>query len=77
MYYYNVEQQKLEATVMKQHETPIEDVEASFPASTESCGLEEPMDLNAQLVYRPAATCFVRVSGDLMIDAGSQSEYTY
>jgi DNA polymerase V len=58
---------------MKQHETTIEDVEASFSASTESCGLEEPMDLNAQLVYRPPATFFVRVSGDSMIDAGIQS----
>ena len=58
---------------MKQHETPIEGVEASFPTSTESCGLEAPMDLNAKLVYRPAATYFVRVSGDSMIGAGIQS----
>lgn len=72
-----MDQQKQEALVMGQHKNSTEDKTAGFPASTESCGLEEPMDLNAQLVYRPAATCFVRVSGDLMIDAGSQSEYTY
>ena len=57
---------------MEQHETP-EDVEASFPASVDSCGLEKPMDLNSILVYRPAATFFVRVSGDSMIGAGIQS----
>ena len=58
---------------MKQCEIPIEDMEAVFPASAESCGVEEPMDLNAQLVYRPAATFFVRVQGDSMIDPGIQS----
>ena len=58
---------------MKQQEIPIGDAEASFPASTESCGLEAPMDLNAALVYRPAATFFVRVQGDSMIGAGIQS----
>ena len=58
---------------MRQHENSTEDETAEFPASTESYGLEKPMDLNAQLVYRPAATYFVRVSGDSMIDAGIQS----
>ena len=58
---------------MKQHEIPIEDVEPSFPASTESCGLEAPMDLNTELVHRPAATYYVRVQGDSMIGAGIQS----
>ena len=46
---------------------------AGFPSSAESYGIEEPMDLNAELVYRPAATFFVRVQGDSMIDAGIQS----
>ncbi len=73
MYYCKVEQQKLEATIMKQHETPIEDVEASFSASVDSCGLEKPMDLNSVLVHCAAATYFVRVSGDSMIGAGIQS----
>ncbi len=50
---------------MKQQE--IEDMEPSFPTSTESCGLEAPMDLNIELVYRPAATYYVRVQGDSMI----------
>ncbi len=58
---------------MNQHEIPIEDVELGFPASTESCGLEAPMDLNTELVYRPAATYYVRVQGDSMIGAGIQS----
>lgn len=38
-----------------------------------SCGLEKPMDLNAQLVYRPAATFFVRVQDDSMIGVVIQS----
>ena len=58
---------------MKQHEIPIDDVEASFPASVDSCGLEKPMDLNSVLVHRPATTFFGRVSGDSMIGAGIQS----
>ena len=58
---------------MNQQENPIEDVEPSFPASTESCGLEAPMDLNTELVHRPAATYYVRVQGDSMIGAGIQS----
>ena len=58
---------------MRQHDNSTEDETEGFPSSAESCGLEEPMDLNAQLVYRPPATFFVRVSGDSMIDAGIQS----
>ena len=58
---------------MRQYENSTEDETAEFPSSSENFGLEEPMDLNAQLVHRPAATYFVRVSGDSMIDAGIQS----
>ena len=56
------------------HNTAIEDLEAVFPASTENFGLEAPMDLNVELIYRPTATFFVRVQGDSMIGAGIQSD---
>ena len=68
-----MEQQKQRQLVMRQHENSTEDETAEFPSSSANFGVEEPMDLNAQLVYHPAATYFVRVSGDSMIDAGIQS----
>ena len=57
---------------MKQQETPKEDVTADIPPHAEDY-IEEQIDLNTLLVYRPAATYFVRVSGDSMIGAGIQS----
>ncbi len=48
-------------------------VAAGFPSPAESY-VEKPLDLNTLLVYRPAATYFVRVSGDSMIGADIQSE---
>ena len=47
-------------------------VVAGFPSPAEQY-LEPPLDLNALLVKRPAATYFVRVEGDSMIDAGIYS----
>ena len=44
-------------------------VVAGFPSPAEQ-HLEPPLDLNALLVKRPAATYFVRVEGDSMIGAG-------
>lgn len=44
-------------------------VAAGFPSPAEQY-LEPPLDLNELLVKRPAATFFVRVQGDSMIDAG-------
>ena len=44
-------------------------VVAGFPSPAEQY-LEPPLDLNELLVKRPAATYFVRVQGDSMIDAG-------
>ena len=44
-------------------------VVAGFPSPAEQY-LEPPLDLNALLVKRPAATFFVRVEGDSMIGAG-------
>ena len=44
-------------------------VVAGFPSPAEQY-LEPPLDLNALLVKRPAATYFVRVEGDSMTGAG-------
>ena len=44
-------------------------VVAGFPSPAEQY-LEPPLDLHALLVKRPAATYFVRVEGDSMINAG-------
>ena len=44
-------------------------VVAGFPSPAEQY-LEPPLDLNELLIKRPAATYFVRVEGDSMIDAG-------
>ena len=42
---------------------------AGFPSPAEQY-LEPPLDLNELLVKRPAATFFVRVQGDSMIEKG-------
>ena len=44
-------------------------VAAGFPSPAEDY-LEGKLDLNRHLIKHPAATFFVRVSGDSMIDAG-------
>ena len=44
-------------------------VVAGFPSPAEQY-LEPPLDLNAYLVKRPAATYFVRVEGESMVGAG-------
>ncbi len=44
-------------------------VVVGFPSPAEQY-LEPPLDLNELLVKRPAATYFVRVEGDSMIEAG-------
>ena len=44
-------------------------VAAGFPSPADD-HLEGTLDLNEHLIKRPAATFFVRVSGDLMIKAG-------
>lgn len=46
-------------------------VVAGFPSPAEQY-LEPPLDLNEFLIKRPAATYFVRVKGDSMINAGIQ-----
>ncbi|MBP5673107.1 MAG: translesion error-prone DNA polymerase V autoproteolytic subunit [Lentisphaeria bacterium] len=50
----------------------LENVAAGFPSPAETY-VEEPLDLHRLLIYRPAATFFVRVSGDSMLGAGIQS----
>jgi DNA polymerase V len=42
---------------------------AGFPSPAE-CAMEERLNLNDLLIQRPAATFFVRVEGDSMIEAG-------
>lgn len=44
-------------------------IAAGFPSPAEQY-VEAPLDLNQLLISRPAATFFLRVSGDSMIDAG-------
>jgi DNA polymerase V len=46
-------------------------VKAGFPSSADDY-LEEQIDLNEHLIRHPAATFFVRVSGDSMTGAGIQ-----
>ena len=47
-------------------------VPAGFPSPAENY-VEGPLDLNEHLIPHPAATFFVRVSGDSMIGAGIHS----
>lgn len=47
-------------------------VQAGFPSPADDF-IEKQLDLNELMVQRPAATFFVRVQGDSMIDAGIQS----
>jgi DNA polymerase V len=49
----------------------VGDVVAGFPSPAETYR-ESPLDLNRLLVYRPAATFFVRACGDSMMGAGIQ-----
>ena len=47
----------------------VETVSAGFPSPADDY-IENKLDLNSYLVKHPAATYFVRVSGDSMIGAG-------
>lgn len=44
-------------------------VVAGFPSPAEQY-IESPLDLNELLIHKPAATFFVRATGDSMFDAG-------
>lgn len=50
----------------------LESVSAGFPSPADDY-LENRLDLNDYLIRNPAATFFVRVTGDSMIDAGIHS----
>ena len=50
----------------------LESVSAGFPSPADDY-LEGKLDLNDHLVRNPAATFFVRVTGDSMVDAGMYS----
>lgn len=47
----------------------LSSVSAGFPSPAQDY-IEKTLDLNELLIQRPAATYFVRVEGDSMIDAG-------
>lgn len=47
-------------------------IKAGFPSSADDF-IEKQLDLNELMVKHPAATFFVRVEGDSMINAGIQS----
>ena len=47
----------------------MERVSAGFPSPAQDY-VEQTLDLNELCIKRPAATFFVRVEGDSMIDAG-------
>lgn len=55
------------------NDTPIplfsESVSAGFPSPAQDY-IEQALDLNELMIARPAATYYVRVSGDSMIEAG-------
>jgi len=55
----------------KGHALPLyaSSVKAGFPSPTEDYA-EQTLDLNTHLIQHPAATFFLRVSGDSMINAG-------
>lgn len=50
----------------------VESVSAGFPSPAEDY-VEGQLDLNKHLIKQPAATYFVRVTGDSMIEAGIHS----
>ncbi len=50
----------------------LESVSAGFPSPADDY-LEDRLDLNDYLIRNPAATFFVRVTGDSMLDAGIYS----
>jgi DNA polymerase V len=45
-------------------------VHAGFPAPVQDAYMEQPIDLNKELVRHPATTFITRVVGDSMIDEG-------
>lgn len=53
---------------------PVADslVQAGFPSPADDY-VEKQLDLNEMMIQHPAATFFVRVDGDSMIDAGIRS----
>lgn len=45
-------------------------VHAGFPCPVDDAYMQQPIDLNAELIKHPAASYIVRVVGDSMIDEG-------
>ncbi|MBO7477252.1 MAG: translesion error-prone DNA polymerase V autoproteolytic subunit [Salinivirgaceae bacterium] len=45
-------------------------VHVGFPCPVDDAYMQQPIDLNAELIKHPASSYLVRVSGDSMIDEG-------
>lgn len=56
-------------TTRSAHPLVVSSVSAGFPSPADDY-IEGQLDLNQHLIRHPAATFFVRVDGDSMIDAG-------
>lgn len=59
------------ADTEREMELPVAEasIKAGFPSPADDF-MEDRLDLNEHLIDHPAATFFVRVSGDSMVDAG-------
>jgi DNA polymerase V len=64
-------EQVLDFVVSKGHQLPLygSSVQAGFPSPADDY-IEGKLDLNTHLVKHPAATFFVRASGESMVNAG-------
>jgi len=58
-----------DTTTRSAHPLVVSSVSAGFPSPADDY-IEGQLDLNQHLIRHPAATFFVRVDGDSMIDAG-------
>jgi len=58
-----------DTTTRSAHPLVVSSVSAGFPSPADDY-IEGRLDLNQHLIRHPAATFFVRVDGDSMIDAG-------
>jgi DNA polymerase V len=61
-----------DTTTRSAHPLVVSSVSAGFPSPADDY-IEGQLDLNQHLIRHPAATFFVRVAGDSMIDAGIHS----
>ena len=69
MYLKSLYSSKKEAPSTQLFPLASETISAGFPSPADD-HLEKKLDLNSHLIKHPAATFFVRVNGDSMINAG-------